>query len=399
MGDRRSRGRGRGPARPSRHRVEGSRRRLPRTWLASTLAWLVSSPRPGRVGRARQRSVRVRPVRPGHPRVPARATVATAPAGGTRHRRRLRDRPASHPRGARGPVRRRSSRPAGSGDGVRPADGTAGRVRPMRSTTCAGTAAPTHAGPSTTGCARPAMRRRRSRRRGTLSRPRAVPAPARAPWPPSSRASGASLRSSSSAAPRRSGSSGRRFSSRPAGPECRLGVRGLRRRRDRGRHRHAVPHPPRSSCGPRRPGRLRRDRRRRLGLARDQRAVPRHLGRVHVVTTLPLRAWTPLRMVLTVCGRLLQRGPRPGDRLRDGRPPGQPRDDGQPRLPAADLPPGPRRGHQPVRGGRGALGRPPAVADPHPRDHPGSGRRTPARSRWATSTASATSRPSTAASS
>ncbi len=68
---------------------------------------------------------------------------------------------------------------------------------------------------------------------------------------------------------------------------------------------------------------------------------------------------------------LLQRRPRPGDRLRDRHPPGEPRGDGRGRVPPADLPTRPRRGHEPLRGGPPALGVPAAVADADPRDHPG----------------------------
>ena len=115
--------------------------------------------------------------------------------------------------------------------------------------------------------------------------------------------------------------------------------------------------------------------------------------------TLPLNAWTPLRMVLTVCPRCFEEDP---ERDLDYE-----MDVLQGNLVAMDgrvyLRRHCRRGHGEVIGlyeEDGALWEePPAVADPHPRRSSPTGPPTPARSRWATSTAWATSRPSTAASS
>ena len=112
---------------------------------------------------------------------------------------------------------------------------------------------------------------------------------------------------------------------------------------------------------------------------------------------LALRPYTPLRMVLTVCGHCFSEDPdREIDYETDILQGNLVAMDGA-RLPAPDLPARPRRGDEPVRGGPRASGstsssggRRPARSSPTPPATPG-------RSRWATSTGSATSRPSTRA--
>ena len=110
---------------------------------------------------------------------------------------------------------------------------------------------------------------------------------------------------------------------------------------------------------------------------------------------LALRPYTPLRMVLTVCGQCFTEDP---DREIDYE-----TDILQGNLVAMDgavylrryLPARPRRGRQPLRGGPRPLGVPPAVARSRPARSSPTRPATSGRSRWATSTASATSRRST----
>ena len=94
---------------------------------------------------------------------------------------------------------------------------------------------------------------------------------------------------------------------------------------------------------------------------------------------------------------LLQRGPRPRHRLRDRHPAGQPRRHGRRGLPAPDLPARPRRGHEPVRGGPRASGSTSSSGAPRPARSSPTRPATRRRSRWATPTGWATSRPSTRA--
>ena len=94
---------------------------------------------------------------------------------------------------------------------------------------------------------------------------------------------------------------------------------------------------------------------------------------------------------------LLQRGPRSRDRLRDRHPAGQPRRHGRGGLPAPDLPARPRRGREPVRGGPRAAGSTSSSGGRRPARSSPTRRATPRRSRWATPTVWATSRPSTRA--